>query len=120
MATEIVTFEQKVKERLDSIILDLLPQERMEEMVKAAIVKFEKDTLPKVIEDIVRTRVNAVAQQALSGSDFFSQTWTVMGPEAGPVLQKYMIDAAPLMFAKMMSFAAAQALQDLKNQMQRY
>ena len=48
--SNVVTFEDSVKERLKSIVADLIPEERWDTIVRATVQEFEKKDLPVLVK----------------------------------------------------------------------
>ncbi|HLP99167.1 MAG TPA: hypothetical protein VK149_12065 [Sideroxyarcus sp.] len=117
MNTQVTTFEDGVKNRLRGIVAELIPEDRYNELVRQAIVDFERSTLPS----IVRTELTEMYKVKIR-EEFAKPEWCAkyggINPEAGDALKAMLVELAPLMLAQMMSGAAQQMFFAYQSQIQ--
>lgn len=115
--TDITTFEDSVKARLKSIVADLIPEERWDQIVQATVKDFERVDLPKLIKE----ELTAQYKQAIL-TEFSKQEWQAQWANgnfgASEALQKMLIEAAPLILASMLGSHMQQMLDQLRYAMQ--
>lgn len=115
----IVTFEDSVKERLKSIVADLIPEERWDGIVRATVQEFERTDLPKLIKaELTEQYKKAIAAEFAKPE--WQPTWSNAGQEASPMLKQLIIEAAPAVLAQMIGGAMQQTMYNLQSQIQRY
>ena len=54
MNTNVVSFEDAVKNRVKSIVAELIPEDRYEAVVQQAIAEFESEDLPELVATELR------------------------------------------------------------------
>lgn len=113
----VMTFEQSVKERLKSIVADLIPEERWNEIVESTVKDFEKNDLPKLVRaeltDKYKTAINAEFQKPE-----WNSVWGISGPEVSAALRQMIVEAAPLVLASMIGGAMQSVQQQMQNALQ--
>lgn len=114
-----VTFEDSVKERLKSIVADLIPEEKWENIVRSTILEFETKDLPALIKAELTEQYKTAIRAKFAKQEWQSK-WTGVGQEASPIVRQMLIDAAPAILAQMIGSAAQQTLYNLNSQVQRY
>lgn len=107
------TFEDSVKERLKSIVADLIPEDRWDDIVRKTVVSFEKDDLPRLVKSELTERYKKAISEEFSKPEWQGQ-WNTIGMQASPMLQKLIVDAAPLVLAGLIGGSMEQMIQNLK------
>lgn len=115
------TFEDTVKAKLKSIVADLIPEERFDAIVRAAVTDFEKNDIPKLIREELTSQFKAQIT-----TEFCKPEWQAMWlngqQQASEAIKNMIIEAAPMILANMISSSAQQVMYDYQNriQQQRY
>lgn len=115
--TNIMTFEDSVKERLKSIVADLIPEERWETIVRATVREFETKDLPALVKTELANKYKEIITAELAKPEWQGR-WNMVGPEASEVVSKMLIDAAPLILASMIGGQAQQLVSNLQYSIQ--
>lgn len=113
----VMTFEDSVKERLKSIVADLIPEERWDGIVKVTVQEFEKNDLPKLIKaELADQYKKAIAAEFAKPE--WQATWE-NGQQAVPAaLRKMIVDAAPLVIASMVGSSMQSMLYQFQQNIQ--
>jgi hypothetical protein len=114
----VVTFEDSVKERLKSIVADLIPEDRWNGIVQATVQDFEKNDLPK----LVKAELTEQYKKAIA-AEFAKPEWQAQWNSAGAQIasegvSKLIVEAAPLVLASMIGGAVQQVTYNLQSAMQ--
>lgn len=113
----IVTFEDSVKERLKSIVADLIPEERWDGLVRTTVQDFEKSDLPKLIKtELTEKYKKAIAAEFAKPE--WQATWNNGAPAASAALNKLLVEAAPMVLASMIGGSMQVVLQQLQYSIQ--
>lgn len=113
----VVTFEDSVKQRLKTIIADLIPEEKWDGIVQAAVREFEKTDLPKLVRDELTTQYKAAIAKEFAKPEWQAK-WSYAGHEASPALQQMLIDAAPLVLASLIGSSMQGLIHQLQHNLQ--
>ena len=115
----VITFEDSVKERLKSIVADLIPEERWDDIVRATVQDFERNDLPKLVKAELSERYKkAIADEF--GKPEWQAAWNSGGPAASEALKKMLIEAAPLVLAAMIGGSMQSVSQQLQYTLSQY
>lgn len=113
----VVTFEDSVKERLKSIVADLIPEERWDAIVRDTVRVFERDDLPRLIKaELTEQYKKAIATEFAKPE--WQQTWSNGGPDASEAVKKLLIETAPMVLASMIGGAMQGVTQQLQYALQ--
>lgn len=113
----LVTFEDSVKARVKSIVADLIPEDRWDAIVQSTIASFEKDDLPKLIKSALTVEYQKAIAAELNKPEW-QQKW---GDPSGIVsdnVKKLLIDAAPQIFAAILSNTVQVVVDNLRYSIQ--
>lgn len=113
----VVSFEDSVKQRLKTIVADLIPEERWDGIVRATVREFEKTDLPSLVREELTAQYK-VAIAAEFAKPEWQARWGNVGQEASPALQQMLIDAAPSVLASMIGGSMQQLIQQLQYNVQ--
>jgi len=112
-----VTFEEAVKLRLKDVVRELIPEDRWDALVRSTIADFERVELPKLIKIELEAKYRQVIAEEFNKPEW-SSTWQNGRDGASENLRKLLIEAAPEIFASMMSGAMQATLMDLQTKLQ--
>lgn len=113
----VVTFEDSVKERLKSIVADLIPEERWDGIVRATVQDFERNDLPKLIKaELTEQYKKAIAAEFAKPE--WQSTWSNGEYGASEALKKLLVEAAPMVLASMIGGAMQSVTQQLQYALQ--
>ena len=115
--SELVTFENSVKERLKSIVADLIPEERWDEIVRSTVRDFEKTDLPRLIKAELTEQYKAAIAAEFTKPEW-QTTWSNGAPDASEALKKLLVEAAPIVLASMIGGAMQSVTQNLQYALQ--
>lgn len=113
---QVVTFEDSVKEKLKSIVAELIPEERWDGIVKATVADFEKNDLPRMIKNILSEKYKKVIEEELSKTEWQSH-WNNGQAEVSDNVKRLIIESAPLVLAGLFGNAMQDTLAYLRNQL---
>lgn len=114
----VVSFEDSVKQRMKAMVADLLPEDRWNDLVASTITSFEKVELPKLIREELAQQYRAALAQEFAKPEWQARWSSVGGAEASPIVQKMLVEAAPLVLASMMGGAAQAVVSQLQYNLQ--
>ena len=120
MTKELQTLNQRIAERIGKDLVDLIPADDWQRLVDTEIRKFQQDTAPKIIQELMR---EAYLNKAKVTIDKLTQTseWNaVTQQQINTELEQFLGAAGGVVFAGVMSPAMAIVLQNLRNQVQGY
>lgn len=102
---KVVTFEDSVKERIKSIVAELIPEEKWQALVDQEIKRFNQDDLPKLVREELRIMYQAQIREILASPELgvLNAQWQDGNYQLKGEMQKMLVDAAPTMFAAVMS-----------------
>lgn len=114
----VVSFEDSVKQKLKTIVADLIPEDRYEAIVRATVQDFERNDLPK----LVRAELEAKYREAIR-AEFDKPEWkgtwsATAGPAASEAVKQLIVDAAPLVLSSMIGGATQQIVSQLQYALQ--
>jgi len=119
MSDQIVKFEDKVKERMKEIVADLIPDDKWEAIVSATVLEFEKVDLPKLVKAELTEKYKLLIQNEFQKPEW-QQKWSGNLPIASEMVQKLLIEAAPLILANMIGGISQQVIYDLQSRTRQY
>jgi len=119
MSDQIVKFEDKVKERMKEIVADLIPDDKWEAIVSATVSEFEKVDLPKLVKAELTEKYKLLIQAEFQKPEW-QQRWSGNLPVASEMVQKLLVESAPLILANMIGGVTQQVMYDLQAKIQRY
>jgi hypothetical protein len=76
------TFEQRVRERINDSIADLIPSSELEELIKSQVSKFRQADLPEMIRAEIRTQFATAIKAEFTKAEY-APTWAQHGGMAG-------------------------------------
>jgi hypothetical protein len=117
--TPLQTFEANVKAKLKESIADLIPQDKLDEMIKASIAEFTTKDLPALIKAELTTQYKAAFAEEFAKPEW-RHKWNGVMPEASPALQQMLIDAAPLVLANMIGGAMQSVMGQMQSHLANY
>lgn len=113
----VVSFEDSVKERLKSIVADLIPEERWDGLVRLTVAEFERTDLPK----LVRAELAEQYRKAIA-LEFAKPEWQAKWSQEGSqcvsaAVSKMIVDSAPLVLASMIGGSVQNVVSHLQSAM---
>jgi hypothetical protein len=118
MMTQVTTFEDGVKERLKSIVAELIPEDRWTTIVRTTIAEFEKVDLPRLVKSELTEVYKKEIAKEFSKPEW-QATFTDHGTQtASALVQKLVIDSAPLVLAAIMGDEAQRVMENIRYQIQ--
>lgn len=116
----IVTFEQRVRERISGTIADMVPPEELEQLVKSQVERFQRSELPDLILKTIRERYMAALRDELDKPEYKPQ-WTDGGGQvAGMAIQKIITENAGQMLASLVGSMVQQTMYQMQSNLPRY
>ena len=110
----LVSFEDSVKQRIKSIVAELIPEERFNAIVSATVQDFEKNDLPKLVKaELAEQYKQAFAKEFAKPA--WQRTWNNSGQSLTPAVQELLIEAAPKVLASMIGGAMQQVTYNLQS-----
>ncbi len=113
----VISFEDSVKQRLKSIVAELIPEEKWDGIVQVTVHEFEKTDLPKLIKEELTAQYKIAIAAEFAKPEWQSR-WNNAGMEASPAVQKMLIDAAPTILAAMIGGSMQSVMQQLQYNLQ--
>ena len=99
---DLQSFEARVKEKLKEQIADLIPSEKLDEIVRATVAEYTRVDLPALIKAELAARYKEEIKAEFAKPEW-QPTWVNGQQSAGTALQQLLIEAAPLVLASMMA-----------------
>ena len=113
-----IRFEDRVKEKIDVAISDLLPPEELAELVKQQVAHFRREHLPKLVQEEIRAQLQAAIRKELEKPEY-GATWDSYGNAgAGEAVKKLLVGAAPMILEGLIGGVVATLVNQLKYQLQ--
>jgi negative regulator of sigma E activity len=113
------TFNDSVKERIKTIVGELIPEDVYNGIVSLAIQDFMKVDLPKLVKEELTIKYKELIKEEFTKPEWQTR-WKDAGPLASDRVRNILIEAAPSILAGMMSFAANNVVNEYHNKMQQY
>lgn len=118
MSNEISTFEASVRDRLKSIVAELIPEDRWDAIVLATVQDFERVDLPKLVKAELEAKYKAVIRDEFSKPEW-ATFWQDGQEVASQKVKELMIESAPLIISGLFGSAMQQVVSQLRYAMQR-
>jgi hypothetical protein len=107
---QVVTFEQRVKERLRENFMDLIPDEQLQTLVDREVADFRARVLPKLIQDELTEKYKAAIREELAKPEY-QQQWAQGGQwAAAEMVKKIVTENAGSILAGLVSNTVQQAI----------
>jgi hypothetical protein len=119
MSDQIVRFEDRVKERMKEIVADLIPDDKWGAIVSATVSEFERVDLPNLVKAELTQKYKQLIQDEFKKPEW-QQRFNGSIPIASEMVQKLILESAPLILAGMIGGYTQQVVYDLQNKIQRY
>ncbi len=120
MSTEIQSLNQKIAERVGEQLVDLIPPDQWQAIVDREVTKFQQDTAPQIIREMLSKQFRDDFALRLEGITR-SAEWNVATSEyENEVLTKFIAANAGEIFSGMLSAPMQQALLNLRQQLGNY
>lgn len=110
-----VSFEDAVKQRLKSVVAELIPEERWDDIVRKTVEQFEKSDLPKIVRDELIIKYREMIKEEFSKPEWVGQWAQDTNELVSEKVRQLIIESAPLVFASMMQGAMHSVMQDFRN-----
>lgn len=140
ISTQLKSVQDRVRDRIQTEFLALIPQELWEKMVNAEIQRFlseprydqwgnraRNDDSTPVLKDLVREAINKAAKDKIAvelSSSKWNGNWNGTEYEVGEAIKKMIVDHGDLIWKTlmvgMMEAVAQLVLQNFKNQLQQW
>ena len=114
------TFEQNVKERIKTIIGELIPEEMWDKVVRETISSFLRDDLPKLVKTELTEKYRKAIQDELSKPEWQDEWDTVGGGVASEMVAGIIEKSAGDILASMIGGITQQMLHTLRQQIQQW
>lgn len=111
--SNIMSFEDSVKLKLKSVVADLIPEEKWNQIVYTTVMEFEKKDLPELIRKELIVKYKEAIAVEFSKPEWQAK-WGMAGMEASPALQKMLLDVAPLILTSMIGASVQTTLSQLQ------
>lgn len=118
MANEVSTFEASVRDRLKSIVAELIPEDRWDAIVHSTVQQFETSDLPKLIKAELEAKYRKVIQDEFNKPEWASY-WSDGQEQASQKVKALMVEVAPHILAGMFGGAMQQVVSQIRYAMQR-
>jgi len=111
-------FEQNVKERIKTIIGELIPEEMWDKVVRETISSFLRDDLPRLVKVELTEKYRNLIQDELSKPEWQEKWNTVGGSVASEMVAGIIEKSAGDILASMIGGITQQMLSNLRQQIQ--
>ena len=115
--SELVKFEDRVKEKLKGIVADLIPEDRWDALIQQTVQDFEKNDLPKLVKEELSKKYKEVINAEFNKPEWQAQ-WNGAGPEASEALKKLIVESAGMVLASMIGGAMENVLSQFRYALQ--
>lgn len=113
MTAALTSFEDGVKMRIKSIVADLIPEDRWNDIVLSTVRSFEKDDLPKMVKKLLEEEYKKVIATEFAKPEW-RETWTNGSTGASEAVKTIIIDSAPLILASLIGGSMQSLVQQLQ------
>ena len=113
------TIQDSIKERIKSIVGELIPEETYNTIVAATVNEFMKVDLPKLVKDELAAEYKKLISAEFQKPEW-RENWNNGGFAASDAIKNIIVEAAPQILAGMMGFAAQQVVMQFQNNMNQY
>jgi hypothetical protein len=114
------TFENNVKDKLKSMVAELIPEDRYEEIVRATIADFERNDLPKMVKEEM-TKQYKDKLNAYFGQPEWQSYWDNNGQAiASQKVKELIMAVAPDLLAALFGNQYQCIVNDLRTRIVRY
>lgn len=117
MSTSLTSFEDGVKAKLKESIADLIPQDRLDRIVRATIEEFTTKDLPNLVKAELQAMYKAKIAEEFAKPEWQAK-WLNASQLSSEAVKQLLIEAAPLMLANMMTGAAQSVVYNLQQALQ--
>ncbi len=118
MSTSVATFESNVKDKLMGIISDLIPEEKLDQLIKMQVAEFERNELPKLVRKLLSEYYTEVIKQQMLDGKYLEIVYNPDGtPIATEAIKKLIVEMAPDILANMIGVNIQYAVEHMKNTM---
>ena len=112
--------EQNVKERMKTIIGEMIPEEMWDKLVKDNIDEFCKVDLPRLIKSALAEQYKKIILDEFNKPEWITQ-YTLNGKQIGSDMVREIIKASAAdILAGMIGIVCQNVLMDLQNKVQQY
>lgn len=118
MTNEVSTFEASVRDRLKSIVAELIPEDRWDAIVHSTVQQFETIDLPKLIKAELEARYREVIRDEFNKPEWVSY-WSDGQEQASQKVKELMVEVAPYILSSMFGGAMQQIVSQIRYSMQR-
>lgn len=115
--TQLISFEDSVKERLKNIVADLIPEDRWDEIVHSTVRRFETVDLPKLITAELEAQYKQVIAKEFAKPEWRAK-WNGAHQSASDAVKQLLIEAAPAVLAAMIGGSMQSVVQQLQYTLQ--
>lgn len=107
------TFEQRVKERITSTIADLVPEADLDTLIRAQLLHFQREELPKLIKAEIENQLRTAIKAEFAKPEYAS-TWSHFGGYgAGEAVKKLIEENAGAILNNMIGGMVQMAVQNM-------
>lgn len=118
--SDMIKFEDAVKDRLKGIVAELIPEDRWHAIVESTVQKFEREDLPALVRKELTAMYAAKINAELSTQEWQTKYDTTGRAIASDMVQKLLIDSAPLVLAGLIGGAVQQTVYNLQSNLRSY
>lgn len=116
MANELTTFESNVKTRLNEIIADLIPQEKLDELIKKEVMYFENTELPKLVKKVLEEQYRVIIKAELEKTGCAKFEYDSSGNMlASKMVSQLIVELAPTILSNMIGYHVNMAVNQMRN-----
>lgn len=115
----VTSFEENVKERLKGIVADLIPEDRYNALVAAAVADFEKNDLPRLVKESLSAKYREVIAAEFAKPEW-QMKWAGAEHAASDAVRQLLVDNAALILANMIGGAMQQTVQTMHYTVQQH
>lgn len=108
------TLEARVREKIDVALSEFIPPEDLERLVKARVQSIMNNELPALITEQIKAKLIEQIKESLNSPDLRSG-WGQYGMETtSKMVEKVIIDSAPLILARITGGITQHVVEQLK------
>lgn len=113
MSGQIATLEQRVKERVQETIANLIPEDELGRLVEEQVAHFRRNKLQEMIANQIREQFEAVVKEELKKPEY-QETWGMGGPAASAIVQQVIKESAGDILNAMIGMHAQQIVNRMR------
>ena len=117
MVNELQTLNAKIAEKIGAELIDLIPSDQWQALVDAEVIKFKRETAPRIIKELLSEEYKTKAKQTITEFCNTNEWNEVTQTYTNAALSKFLADSGGVIFAGVLNPSMQIVIQNLQNQL---